>query len=122
MVLTARRALEIDVGPSAILAQEALAHAVLTRPDIVEEWRRGIGTIAFRTPGYLKCVVIAAALIIVDGEQCGEVIHAIWLLHQVDAVAAGNLADLKIAYGIERQRLAALAAFVVAFGAFQCPH
>jgi hypothetical protein len=54
-----------------------------------------------------------------DGEQCGEVIHAIWLLHKVDAVAAGSLADLKIAYGIERQRLAAPAAFVVTLRALQ---
>jgi len=96
LVLTVRGVVEVNVGAAAVPAQEALAHAVLTRADVVEERRRGIWTIAFQTSGYFKGVVIAAALIVVDREQGGVVVRAIRLLHQVDAVAAGSLADLKI--------------------------
>ncbi len=118
LVLTACGALEIKVRAAPVLAQKALTHGGLTRTDVVKERGGSIWPIApLRTPVRFKGVVIAAALVVVDGEQCGEVIHMIWLL--VDAVAAGSLADLKIAYGIERQRLAAPAAFVVTLRALQ---
>src|SRR5581483_8063404 len=63
-------------------------------------------------------IVVAAALAILDGEHGGEVVHAARLLRQLDAVAAGGLADLKAADGVEGERLAAFAALVPALRAF----
>src|SRR6185369_14085581 len=67
---------EVDVRSTPILAQEALAHGILTSADLVEKRRGSCGHVGLGVPGNLERVCIAATLPVFDGNQCRVVIHA----------------------------------------------
>ncbi|HLG99650.1 MAG TPA: hypothetical protein VKX49_25300 [Bryobacteraceae bacterium] len=106
----------------AILACKALPHGVLTSAYIVEERCWSIRNIAFRAPTHIKGIIVAAALMILNGDHRSVVVAPAGILRQADMAAAGDLADLKITDGVKREWLAALAAFIAALRTLERIH
>ena len=100
--LAIRKAVEINVRSASVLCDEALTDRVLAGSDIIEERRGRIRHVGIGPPGHFEFVGVSASLAIFHGERCGVVVGAAGILRHRDASAAGDLANLEVADGVER--------------------